>query len=296
MNELQRTAIAGLFGIFKLYAANELVDKGDGIAARMAPHSSHSALPRRWASLRWRSFDLDEVARRARCAGSWRRSVYHDLSARRPTDSSAEKGTLIVVRTVKAIALFTVIVLLPFVVAGTLIKFGILSPFQPGTARTLLFGAITIAFTIAASIVADGISPSKPIQPFEATKGLVDRFLLPSEDIYLPAVTLSRSISKGFFDLIRNLAVIGALKYFADKTGNAYLELAVQLCFCVMIVWVYSYLIIWKVRLFGHLTWGGFGDLIDALLTWALSTAAALFIFRTIGSIVDAIVKGQIKV
>lgn len=142
------------------------------------------------------------------------------------------------VRTVKALALFTVIVLLPFVVAGTLIEFGILSPFQPGTARTFLFGAITIAFTITATIVADRIYPSKPIQPFEATKELISRFLAPSEDVYPPAVSLSRSISNGFFDLIRNLAVIGALKYFADKTGNTYLDWAVQACFWVMIVWV----------------------------------------------------------
>ncbi|MGJ4890765.1 hypothetical protein ACQR1Y_21390 [Bradyrhizobium sp. HKCCYLRH3099] len=207
----------------------------------------------------------------------------------------AEKGTLIVVRTAKAIALFTVIVLLPFVVAGTLIKSGILSPFQPETARTLLFGTIAVAFAIAATIVVERIYPSKPVQPFEATKGLVGRFLVPSDDIHLPAVTLSRTISKGFFDLIRNLAVIGALKYFADKTGNAYLYWAVQLCFYVMIVWVYSYLIVWKVRLFGYLAWGGFGRFIDALLTLALSTAATLFVFQVVVSIVDAIVKGQIK-
>jgi hypothetical protein len=38
------------------------------------------------------------------------------------------------------------------------------------------------------------------------------------------AVNLVRGICKSYFDFLRNLAIIGALKYVADKTGSALFE------------------------------------------------------------------------
>jgi hypothetical protein len=71
-----------------------------------------------------------------------------------------------------------------------------------------------------------------------------DRFIrqLPPEDV--ATALMIRDWSKGVFDFLKNLVLLGALKYLAEKTQNPFVEFAFATCALFFVMFCFrSYLL-----------------------------------------------------
>ena len=64
---------------------------------------------------------------------------------------------------------------------------------------------------------------------------------------------LVSNFSKWFFELLRNLVLVGGLKYFYEKSGSAVLFYLHELALVVLFFYCLSYADQWYVNLFGFL-------------------------------------------
>lgn len=63
---------------------------------------------------------------------------------------------------------------------------------------------------------------------------------------------LSYDLSRYFFETARNFLVIGALRYAADKTGSIFLMVMFYVSICAFVMFVYSFLCFWNLKIFSH--------------------------------------------
>jgi hypothetical protein len=95
-------------------------------------------------------------------------------------------------------------------------------------------------------------------------------------------------IARYFFELCRNIIVIGAIRYAADKTGSVWLSVLFYLSTPVFVLFVYSFLCSWDLKIFSHLfRKSAVGKLLDILLTILLSLVVTNFIFGAISQVAD---------
>jgi hypothetical protein len=121
--------------------------------------------------------------------------------------------------------------------------------------------------------------------PFAFLKGLI-KF---SSQANLEGIVLIRGASKGFFDLVKNVAVVGALKYFSDKSSSPYIYWLYFASLMFLFGWVTSYCLIWELHLFSRLSWKRAGKAADAILTVVIGYALLLFCLSALETSIDSI-------
>jgi hypothetical protein len=67
---------------------------------------------------------------------------------------------------------------------------------------------------------------SNDAQPVTARFPFIAWLFKQSDSVDIAGANFLRDLSKGFFDLVRNLVIVGGLKFFSERTGNAYLSFA----------------------------------------------------------------------
>jgi hypothetical protein len=87
---------------------------------------------------------------------------------------------------------------------------------------------------------------------------------------------LCYDIAKYFFEVVRNILVIGTLKFFMDKTGHWALIVLFLLSLAAFLFMIQSFFISWRFRVFAHFVKGNAGKKLDFLLSFVFG---AFFIF-----------------
>jgi hypothetical protein len=87
---------------------------------------------------------------------------------------------------------------------------------------------------------------------------------------------LAYDIGRYFFEMVRNILVIGTLKFFMDKTGHWALILLFLLSLGAYLFMIQSFFISWRFRIFAHFVQGNAGKNLDFLLSFVFG---AVFIF-----------------
>ena len=77
-------------------------------------------------------------------------------------------------------------------------------------------------------------------------------FIVPADQADRTAAQWGRSFSTWVFNLARNVLVVGALRYIADRTHSLLVEIAYSICVVVLIIYISSYWQEWDVRLFSR--------------------------------------------
>lgn len=89
---------------------------------------------------------------------------------------------------------------------------------------------------------------------------------------------LVRNFSQWFFDLLRNFVLVGALKYFSEKSGSSVLSYLHEFALLVILLYCLSYADQWYVNLFGFLE----NRLVAHWLNRTVNIALALALFLLI--------------
>jgi hypothetical protein len=84
---------------------------------------------------------------------------------------------------------------------------------------------------------------------------------------------LSYDIARYFFEVARNILVIGAIKFFADKTGHWALYLLLGLSFWALLFLIQSFFFSWRFKIFAHFVQGNAGKNLDFLLSFIFGAA-----------------------
>jgi hypothetical protein len=87
---------------------------------------------------------------------------------------------------------------------------------------------------------------------------------------------LAYDIAKYFFEILRNIIVIGTLKFFMDKTGHWSLVVLFLLSLVAFLFLIQSFFFSWRFKLFTHFVRGNAGKNLDFTLSFAFG---ALIIF-----------------
>jgi hypothetical protein len=116
----------------------------------------------------------------------------------------------------------------------------------------------------------------------------------------MPAAYFTRDLTKWVFDFVRNLLILGVLKYFADRTGNTYLFLTFWACFVVFVLYCISYWQVWYFHLFALIPIkNSLLQSIARITDFILNVALGLFLLiwgnRTLSIIADELSRAQAK-
>ena len=87
---------------------------------------------------------------------------------------------------------------------------------------------------------------------------------------------LCYDIAKYFFEIARNVLVIGTLKFFADKTGHWALTTMFLLSLIAFLYLVQSFFFSWRFRIFVHFLKGASGKLLDGILSFIFAAITIL--------------------
>lgn len=87
-------------------------------------------------------------------------------------------------------------------------------------------------------------------QSWLKTFGLYLKSLIQPDYGEIPHAERVRSFVKFVFDFIRNLLIVGVLKYFATKTESKVIGLIAEITFLLLIVYCMSYVTVWTLRPF----------------------------------------------
>lgn len=113
------------------------------------------------------------------------------------------------------------------------------------------------------------------------------------DDVDFRVLNLQREIARHIFEFIRNLIIVGGLKYLADKTGSAFLQVGYSVSLLALAMFVSWYTSVVNLRVFsGQTRNGAIGNLIVNVLI-----SAALFVgsILVISNAVAVIAQGQAK-
>jgi hypothetical protein len=89
---------------------------------------------------------------------------------------------------------------------------------------------------------------TSPVDFSRYRKQLFER---PQEELAL--LQLVRNFSQWFFELLRNFVLVGALKYFAEKSGSVILFYLHEVALVVIFLYCLSYADQWYINLFSFL-------------------------------------------
>ena len=80
-----------------------------------------------------------------------------------------------------------------------------------------------------------------------------------------------RDTARAFFEILRNLLVVGAVKVIADATGSAVVAVIYSLSTVMLAMLLYSFIAQIDLRIFAHLTKHGFGRVLDFVVNLGIS-------------------------
>jgi hypothetical protein len=107
-----------------------------------------------------------------------------------------------------------------------------------------------------------------------------------------PLANLVKAFAKSYFDFLRMLIVLSALKLVSDKANNWYLTDLYLLSWLVVFLVVLSYTVTWNIRLFVHLPWKQFGSRIDEVINIAVAGLLTGFGHYLVDAAVNALAGG----
>jgi hypothetical protein len=108
-------------------------------------------------------------------------------------------------------------------------------------------------------------------------------------------VRTTRQMIKWFFDLVRNVLIIGVLKYLATKSGSLLLKVIWDVAFASLGVYCLSYMQTWQFRFF-HPWWpANWARVADLLINLAVIAPIFYIIVYTVPWAIDEIARGQAK-
>jgi hypothetical protein len=103
-----------------------------------------------------------------------------------------------------------------------------------------------------------------------------------------------RDVTKVCFDFVRNLLILGGIKYVSDKSGNPYLGYAYSILFTLLVAYAWSYILTWNFRFFiVLLPWKRFGNFLDFLINAVVGVSVLIFALQIIPAIADVISQFQ---
>ena len=98
---------------------------------------------------------------------------------------------------------------------------------------------------------------------------------------------LSRDISRTFFEFLRNLLVVGAVKVIANATGNVIVATVYYVSVAAMVMFFYSFIVQFDVAVFAHFTQRSWAKVLDALLSLTFAiicTFASMWLVHTVAA------------
>ena len=84
---------------------------------------------------------------------------------------------------------------------------------------------------------------------------------------------LARDIARAFFEFLRNLLVIGAVKVIADATGSVVVGAIYHISLIMLVQLFYSFIVQFDLKVFQHLIGHGFAKVLDFFLSLAFALA-----------------------
>jgi hypothetical protein len=109
-----------------------------------------------------------------------------------------------------------------------------------------------------------------------AIKDSVAKFFPPADPGEVSYGYLLRDISRVFFEFLRNLVVLGALKVVADVTENWVIRTIYVVALVMLMNWFYSFICQIDLKIIGHLTERRFAKWLDGFLSLTFALAATL--------------------
>jgi hypothetical protein len=136
-----------------------------------------------------------------------------------------------------------------------------------------------------------------------AVIGLIldDLALLPERPVIEPNPTdlkfwkLYRGFAKGCLDFLRNIAVVGGLKYLSDKTGIIEVEVAYWIGVGALYVWAMRFFGPYHFSLFQSLKRRWLGVLLDSLITTVVVVGLMALALGGIDKAIEGIVAAQVR-
>jgi hypothetical protein len=110
-----------------------------------------------------------------------------------------------------------------------------------------------------------GSNPAKDAE-LSGVENMLDRFVRKLPDADIAAARVAREWSKGVFDALKNLVLLGALKYFEENTKSPFLTAAFWLGGLFFLIFLMSFIQIWRVRIVSAFLRNWVTELIDFVL------------------------------
>jgi hypothetical protein len=119
------------------------------------------------------------------------------------------------------------------------------------------------------------------------------RFFEPSPPDEVAFGYLGRDLARVFFEVLRNIVVIGGIKFFSDKTGSALLHTIFDISLGMLVLFFYSFITQWDLRIFRHISDSLIAGVVDFFLTFVLSIACTYVCYIMIAVVVSEIANVQ---
>jgi hypothetical protein len=104
-----------------------------------------------------------------------------------------------------------------------------------------------------------------------------------------------RALIRWFFDLVKNVLIVGGLKFLAVRSDSVVLKVVGVAAFASILVYCVTYMQTWQVRLF-HPWWpNNFARAADLLVNLAIVAPLFYIIVYTVPEAIDDIAKAQGK-
>jgi len=111
----------------------------------------------------------------------------------------------------------------------------------------------------------------------------------------IPHAERARSLAKWVFDFLRNLLIVGVLKYFAVKTESTAINLVADIAFLFFWVYCFSYLSIWSVYPFHFLKNKFLANLLDATANIMVFIFLYLVTLDLLTTVVNELAKANVR-
>jgi hypothetical protein len=106
---------------------------------------------------------------------------------------------------------------------------------------------------------------------------------------------VSYDISRYFFEFARNFLVVGALRFAADKTGNVLLSGLFYVSLGAFVMFLYSFICAWGLKIFAHVLPTPAGEIIDGILNVLLSAVLTFGCYLVIVSVTGQMSAVQLR-
>ena len=101
--------------------------------------------------------------------------------------------------------------------------------------------------------------------------------------------------AKYVFEFLRNVIVVGVLKYFADKSGNTVLLVLYHVASLALFFFILSFIVTWNLRILSIFIKRPVAQVFDAILNLALASLIVLYALGFISEVAKQIASLQIR-